>query len=404
VTKDAPLSGITVLDLSRVLAGPHCTRLLHDLGAEIIRVEPPEGDLVRFATMRKNSLSAYVVQQNIGKKNVSLDLSRPEGIEVIKKLIPRCDIFVENFRPGVAERLGLSYEAVSAINPGIIYASISGYGQTGPWRDRPAYAPTVHAEMGWLEIVARQRDGVPEHDTLSHADVYSGVYSAVGVLAALHHRERTGRGQHIDIAMAEALLCATEHVSAEHVGERKRPAHFDDPHPMFQMGDGRYVTVSADYTPRGSFASWCNAIGREDLKDDPRFVDDDMRRTNREALHQIIQDWVLTFDDHAALEEALRKARLVMGYVRTVREAASTEWAQARGAMVEVTDRGDGTFTVPNSPWRFSEATSGAHGDPAYRGEHNREVMREYAELSDDEIDQLEADGILSSRVPEPKT
>ncbi|MEX2393998.1 MAG: CaiB/BaiF CoA-transferase family protein, partial [Actinomycetota bacterium] len=326
------------------------------------------------------------------------------GIDVIKKLIPKGDVFVENFRPGVAERLGLGYDAVSAINPQIIYTSISGYGQTGPWRDRPAYAPTVHAEMGWLEIVARQHGGVPDHDTLSHADVYSGVYSAVGVLAALHQRERTGKGQHIDIAMAEALLCATEHIAAEHVGERKRPSHFDDPHPMFQMRDGRYVTVSADYAPRGSFASWCKAIGREDLRDDPRFVDDDARRTNREALHQISQDWVLTFDDHVALEEALRKARLVMGYVRTLREAASTDWARARGAMVEVTDRGDGTFTVPNSPWRFSDATSGAHGDPAYRGEHNREVMHDYAGLSDDEIDQLEADGILSSRVPEKKT
>jgi CoA:oxalate CoA-transferase len=403
VLTDRPLSGITVLDLSRVLAGPHCTRLLCDLGAEIIRVEPPEGDLVRFATMRKNSLSAYVVQQNIGKKNISLDLSRPEGVEVIRKLVPHCDVFIENFRPGVAERLGLGYDTVSELNPKIVYASVSGYGQTGPWRDRPAYAPTVHAEMGWLEIVARGRDGIPEHDTLSHADVYSGVYSAVGVLAALHQRERTGRGQHIDIAMAEALLCATEHITAEHVGERKRPSHFDDPHPMFQMRDGRYVTVSADYAPRGSFASWCKALGREDLKDDPRFVDDDARRANRADLHQIIQDWVHTFEDHVALEEALRKARLVMGYLRTIREAASTEWAQERGAMVEVSDRGDGTFTVPNSPWRFSGATSGAHGDPAYRGEHNREVLRAFADLSDDEIDKLEADGILSSRVPDVK-
>ena len=402
-TKARPLDGIRVLDLSRVLAGPHCSRLLHDLGAEVIRVEPPEGDLTRFATMRKNSLSAYFVQQNVGKKNVSLDLSKPEGVDVVLRLVPHADVFLENFRPGVLERLGLGYDAVSNVNPRIVYMSISGYGQKTPWKDRPAYAPTVHAEMGWLEVVARGREEPPYHDPNSHADVYSGVYAAVGVLAALHHRERTGAGQHVDMAMAEALLCATEHIAAEHIQERKRPAHFDDPHPMFQMRDGRYVTISADFAPRGSFAMWCNAMGRDDLKDDPRFAEEVDRRANRDELHQIIEDWVLTFDDVEALDTELRRARLVMGVVRTLTEAAATDWAKSRGATVDVSDRGDGSFTVPNTPWRFSETTSGAHGEPAYRGEHNREILKELAGLSDDEVDKLEADGILSSRVPVKK-
>jgi crotonobetainyl-CoA:carnitine CoA-transferase CaiB-like acyl-CoA transferase len=383
-----------------VLAGPHCSRLLHDLGADVIKVEPPEGDLTRFATMRKNSLSAYFVQQNVGKKNVSLDLSKREGVDVVLKLVPHADVFLENFRPGVLDRLGLGYEAVSKINPQIVYMSISGYGREGPWRDRPAYAPTVQAEMGWLEVVARGRGEPPYHDPMSHADVYSGVYAAVGVLAALHHRERIGQGQHIDMAMAEALLCATEHIAAEHVQERKRPAHFDDPHPMFRMRDGGYVTVSASPIPRGSFGMWCNAIGRDDLGDDPRFADDDARRENLDALLEILQDWVYTFDDVEALDAALRSARLVMGHVRTLTEAAATEWAKARGAIVEVSDRGDGTFKVPNSPWRFSGAESGAHGVPAYRGEHNREVLTELLGLDDAEISKLEEAEILSSRVP----
>jgi crotonobetainyl-CoA:carnitine CoA-transferase CaiB-like acyl-CoA transferase len=173
---------------------------------------------------------------------------------------------------------------------------------------------------------------------------------------------------------------------------------------MFRMRDGRHVTVSADYTPRGSFASWCKAIGREDLGDDPRFVDDDARRSNREALHQIIQDWVSTFDSVDALDAALRGARLVMGVVRTFNEAAATDWAAARGAVVDVSDRGDGTFRVPNTPWRFSGADSGVHGEPAYRGEHNREILRELLAMPDDEIERLEADGVLSSRVPSGKT
>jgi CoA:oxalate CoA-transferase len=399
-----PLDGIRVLDLSRVLAGPHCSRLLHDLGADVIKVEPPEGDLTRFATMRKNSLSAYFVQQNVGKRNLSLDLSKPEGVELIKRLAGHVDVFLENFRPGVLDRLGLGYDEVSKLNPRLIYASVTGYGQDGPWRDRPAYAPTVQAEMGWLEVISRGRDEEPFHDPQSHADVYSGVYSAVGILAALHQRDRTGAGQHVDIAMAEVLMSANEHVAAEQIQERKRPAHFEDPHPMFHMRDGRYVTISADYTPRGSFAMWCNALGRDDLKDDPRFTDDDSRRANRDALHAIIQDWVLTFPDVESLDTELRRARLVMGVIRTFNEAASTDWAESRGAVVDVSDRGDGSFTVPNTPWRFSEATSGVHGEPAYRGEHNREILRELLDMSDAEIDKLEADGVLSSRVPQPKS
>jgi crotonobetainyl-CoA:carnitine CoA-transferase CaiB-like acyl-CoA transferase len=312
-------------------------------------------------------------------------------------------VFLENFRPGVLERLGLGYDAISKLNPRIVYASVTGYGQQGPWRERPAYAPTVQAEMGWIEVISRGRGDEPFHEPQSHADVYSGVYSAVGILAALHHRERTGEGQHVDVAMAEVLMSANEHTAAEQIKERRRPAHFEDPHPMFHMRDGRYVTISADYTPRGSFAMWRNALQREDLKDDPRFLDDDLRRENREALHAIIQEWVLTFPDVEALDVELRRARLVMGVIRTFNEAAATDWAKSRGAVQDVSDRGDGSFTVPNTPWRFSGAASGVHGEPAYRGEHNREILRDIAGLSDAEIDRLEADGILSSRVPQPK-
>ncbi len=395
-----PLDGVRVLDLSRVLAGPHCSRLLHDLGADVIKVEPPEGDLTRFATMRKNSLSAYYVQQNVGKRNVSLDLSKPEGVELIMQLVAHVDVLLENFRPGVLDRLGLGYEQVRTQNPRIIYASITGYGQSGPWSDRPAYAPTVQAEMGTIEVVSRGRDEAPFHDPLSLADVYSGVYGATGILAALFQREQTGQGQHVDLAMAEALLCSTEHVTAEHVQERKRPAHFDDPHPMFRMKDGRYVTVTADPMPRGAFAMWCKALDREDLQSDPRFAEEETRRKNKDELMGIIAEWVLEFATVEDLDAALRRGRLVMGVVRTITEGASTEWAKARGAVVEVTDRGDGSFKVPNTPWRFSEATSGVHGEPAYRGEHNREVLRELLGMSEEAIEKLEANEILSSRVP----
>lgn len=169
---------------------------------------------------------------------------------------------------------------------------------------------------------------------------------------------------------------------------------------MFRMKDGRYVTVTADPMPRGAFAMWCKALDREDLQSDPRFAEEETRRKNKDELMGIIAEWVLEFATVEDLDAALRRGRLVMGVVRTITEGASTEWAKARGAVVEVTDRGDGSFKVPNTPWRFSEATSGVHGEPAYRGEHNREVLRELLGMSEEAIEKLEANEILSSRVP----
>ena len=395
----APLAGVRVLDFSRVLAGPHCGRLLTDLGADVIKVEPPQGDLTRFATIRVNSLATYFIQQNVGKRNISLDLSKPEATELLLRCIPHVDVVLENFRPGVMARMGLGYERLAEHNPRIVYGSISGWGQDGPWRDRPAYAPTVHAEMGWLELDARAAGRTPTHMPFSHADVYSGIHATVGILAALFQREHTGRGQHVDVAMGEVLLSSNEHLASEFVEWREDPHPFDRASPIFRTRGG-WVTVSGDPIPRGAFQSWCRAMGRDDLADDPRFGDDAARTAHRGELMHVLQEWILTFDDLPSLEAALQKGRLVLGEVRTITDAASSEWVAARGAVVEVSDRGEGTIKVPNTPWRFSGARSGVHGRPAYRGEHNREVFSELAGASEAELDALEAAEVLSSRGP----
>ncbi|CAE7755220.1 yfdE, partial [Symbiodinium sp. KB8] len=200
----APLDGIRVLDFTRVLSGPHCTRMLSDLGAEVIKVEPPDGDITRFTSPRRNSMPSYYAQQNAGKRSLSLNLASDEGSAIALRLAEHADVIVENFRPGVMEKFGLSYEAVSAANPRIVYASITGYGATGPWKDRRAYAPVVQAETGLTKSQGDHgRDGVYRTDRHSHADVYTSLDAAAGVLAALYQRERTGRGQWIDIAMAQ---------------------------------------------------------------------------------------------------------------------------------------------------------------------------------------------------------
>ncbi|MFN5840211.1 MAG: CaiB/BaiF CoA transferase family protein, partial [Acidimicrobiaceae bacterium] len=192
-----PLEGIRVLDFTRVLSGPHCTRMLSDLGAEVIKVEPPEGDLTRFAFPRVGSMSTYFAQQNIGKKNISMDLKAPEAVELVKALIRECDVVVENYRGGVMDKLGLGWSVVSHVNPRLIYAAISGYGNTGPWSHRRAYATVVNAETGLTGLQARARGGDATNDPHSHADVYTGMECAAAVLAALFQRERTGEGQYI---------------------------------------------------------------------------------------------------------------------------------------------------------------------------------------------------------------
>ena len=206
-----PLDGVRVLDFTRVLAGPHATRMLCDLGAEVIKVEPPVGDLTRFGQPRLNSLATYFIQQNVGKLNVSLNFDDERAIDIARQLADRCDVVIENFRPGVMQRLGLGYEALSVRNPRLVYASISGYGATGPWVDRRAYAPVVNAEAGLTKHQGDARGGEYANDPFSHGDVYTGMETAAAILAALLQRERTGRGQHIDVSMAETLLYVNEH-------------------------------------------------------------------------------------------------------------------------------------------------------------------------------------------------
>ncbi len=189
-----PLEGLRVLDFSRVLAGPHCGRALADLGADVVKVEPPAGDLTRFATPRRASMSFYFAQQNAGKRNLSLDLTRPEATALLLRLVERADVLLENFRPGVMERLGLGYEAAAAANPRLVYASISGYGQDGPWAQRRAYAVVIHAEMGMTRRSIDHRGGPPANEPFSHADVYAGLECLAGILAALFQRERDGPG------------------------------------------------------------------------------------------------------------------------------------------------------------------------------------------------------------------
>lgn len=405
MTASTPLDGVRVLDLTRVLSGPHATRMLSDLGADVIKLEPPDGDLTRYSTPRRNGMATYFAQQNVGKANLSIDLSSQRGADIVRGLCEHVDVVIENYRPGVMDRLGLGPAALLEQNPRLIVASISGYGQDGPWVGRRAYAPVVEAESGLIASQGNARGGALAKDPHSHADVYTAVEAGAAILAALFQRERTGRGQLIDVSMAETMLYVNEHLhDALWEGEA-------DPQWIrsFQPGDylvmtvanGESLIVSGHPAERGSFELFLSAMNRPDLADDPRFADVASRLEHYDALCELIREFALTVPDPDEFERLCAANKLAVGRVRQPGELARTEWAQARGATVEVDDRAGGTITLPNSPWRFSDGPGvGVGGIPKFRGEDNRTVLHDLLGLNDDELDALETDGVLSSRVP----
>ncbi|MEO8266498.1 MAG: CaiB/BaiF CoA-transferase family protein [Ilumatobacteraceae bacterium] len=399
-----PLDGVRVLDFTRVLSGPHATRMLCDLGADVIKVEPPEGDITRTVNPRVNGLATYFVQQNAGKRNISLDTRKPESVELLLRLAAFCDVVIENFRPGVLDRMGLGYEALSALNPGIVYASISGYGSTGPWAGRRAYAPVVGAETGITKEQGDVRGGHYANDPFSHADVYTALEAASAILAALFNRERTGRGDRIEVSMAETMLYVNEHAH-DQLWDGDVPPEWirsfgPGAYPVLTAANGESLVISGHPAERGTFERYMTAIERPELIDDPRFADVPSRLAQYTDLLDVLGAWASTMATPQVIESVMGEFGLATGTLRSLREVCETEWATERGAVVEVSDRGGGTLRLPNTPWRFASGDVGLRGEPRYRGEDNRTVLAELLELDDAELDRLEADGVLSSRLP----
>ena len=402
-----PLDGIRVLDFTRVLAGPHAARMLCDLGAEVIKIEPPEGDLTRFGQPRLNSLATYFIQQNVGKLNMSLNLADARAVDIVRKLVAMSDVVIENFRPGVMQRLGLGYDTLAAQNERLIYASISGYGATGPWVDRRAYAPVVNAEVGLTKHQGDVRGGEYANDPFSHADVYTGMEAAAGILAALVQRGRTGRGQYLDISMAETLLYVNEHAH-DQLWEGEVPADWirsfqPADYPVLTTRDGSIVVVSGHPASKTNFGWFCAAMERNDLLNDKRFVDVPARLAHLADFHAILRAWATTITDAETIEKIFAEHNLATGRLRSVAEVARTDWAKQRGVITEVSDRRGGTIRIPQSPWKFSDADVRIRGIPKYRGEDNTAVLRDLLGVDEATIAQLAHDGVTSSHQPSDK-
>ncbi len=379
-----PLAGVRVLDFSRVLAGPFAGRMLADLGADVVKVEPPDGDVTRLWGRAIANLPGYYHQQNAGKRNLCIDLRAPGASALVLELATKADILIENYRPHVMHKMGIDYPVLSAANPALIMLSITGFGQSGPEASRPAYAPVVHAEAGLMNRAA-ERFGVIPHDLpLSVADTNASLHGLVGVLSALHLRSRTGRGQHIDMAMIDATLATDDHMhydleAAADTGPLPNEVWETPAGPVLLTADVRYLWQL--------LSEHCGLT-----VDLPGDVDFDSKVA---ARHDAIAAYLAGLPDAQTFEALMHKLNVAWGLVRDAATVREQPTVAARGAIVDIDDRAGGTRPITQSPYRFSNARSGVRGPAPHRGEHNETVITEWLGAAPETVRELVAQGVL---------
>jgi crotonobetainyl-CoA:carnitine CoA-transferase CaiB-like acyl-CoA transferase len=380
-----PLAGVKVLDFTRVLAGPFVSRMLSDLGADVVKVEPPEGDMTRHIGRQINDLSGYFTQQNVGKRSICVDLSQPGASDLMLAMAAKADVVLENFRPGIMSSFGLGWEELSAVNPALVMLSISGFGQTGPERDRASYAPIIHGEVGLLQ---RQQfvDGAdkPRDFSLSIADTYTGLHGMVGLMAALSYAQRSGIGQHVDVAMLNAMFFTDDY------------AHFQLEGMKVINGGGQIFDATGGPIMLAGDEKWYWRVlnTRAGVQDPtPEGADLD---TKIRLRRQAIEEWLVSFPDRESLVAALDGVNLAWGNVIDHREVFDKQASvEARQVLATVDDRDGGQRRVTNTPYRFSAAEAGVRGPAPYRGEHNYEAITDWLGDEAGDLESLHNAGVL---------
>lgn len=384
-----PLDGMRVVDFTTTIAGPYCTRMMADLGAEVIKIETEEGDMMRSRPPLRDGASTSFGQLNAGKQSIVLDLKRPEAQDVVRRLLATCDFLVENFRPGVMKRFRLDYETLAKRHPALIYCSISGYGQTGPSSGLAAYAPAIHAASGFDMAHMAYQPGRerPDNCGIYVADIVSGTYAFGAIMAALANRHLTGVGQHIDVSMLETMLTLM-------VGEVQTAQFAVAPpsRPMFgpvKTSDGYIMPAVAS---EKTFQGLCLAAGHPEWIVDPRFARYAARRDNWGVFVDLLESWssaLTTADCHAAFD----RAGVPSSPYRQVKEVLADPQLEHRGALAEVHDK-SGSFKVVNPPFRFSGLPVQVSGFASALGEHTREIL-ETAGYASDEIESMAQAGVI---------
>jgi crotonobetainyl-CoA:carnitine CoA-transferase CaiB-like acyl-CoA transferase len=390
-----PLEGLRVVDLTRVLSGPYCTMQLGDLGAEVIKVEQPgKGDDTRaFAPPYQGDEAAYFLSVNRNKKSITLDMKAAGAKEVLWRLIEKSDILVENFRPGAMDRLGFGYEAVGKRRPSMIYASISGFGDSGPQKDRPGYDVIVQGEAGIMDITG-PRDGAPHKVGAAIGDLVSGLYATQGILAALHTRNASGAGQHVRISMYEAVASLLTFNASIFYATGNSPRRRGNEHPTivpyetFEAADG---WINLGVANDDLWRRFCAAAERPDLVEQASFAKASDRVRNREVLVPIVKDIVKarTRDDWLA---RLDKAGVPSGAIRTVGEVCESDLLKARGMIAEMPHASAGTVKAIKNAVHLSRTPLDGYVAPPQLGQHTREVLTGLLGYGAAEVDALARD------------
>ncbi|MDN0083757.1 CoA transferase [Crenobacter sp. SG2305] len=374
-----PLSGLRVVDFSRVLAGPFCTALLGDLGAEVVKIEPPQGDDYRAIGPMVEGESALFTAMNRNKKSVVLDLKSENGLQLARALVEKADVVVENFRPGVAEKLGIGYRALSEFNPSLIYASISGFGQSGPESHRPAYDIVLQAMTGLMDATGFA-DGPPTMVGEAVSDVVSGLFGSWGILVALLARAKSGRGTHVDIAMFDATLSLAATLVSRYALTGIAPQRVGNRHPIsapfgaYRARDGFYVVAVLNDK---LFAGFAAAIGRPDLAADPRFATDELRSLHETLLREAIEAWSQALSIEQ-VNQRLSAAAIPVAPIWNVSDALESAQSVARKLLTPLNDSPLPGVRLPSQPIKFSAFGDNRVTRAPQLGEHSVQIFQDW--------------------------
>lgn len=400
-----PLEGVRVLDLTRALAGPYCTMMLGDLGADVIKVERPGwGDDSRgwgppFVGRPYGPYpgeSAYFIAANRNKRSITVNFQRPEGRQIVCRLAAVSDVLVENFRTGVLDNLGLGYEDLRAVNPRLVYCSISGYGRTGPYAERPGYDFIIQAEGGMMAITGPE-EGPPSRVGVPIVDITAGMFAATAVLAALRIRDLTGEGQQVDISLLDTQVALLTNVASNYLVGGAQPRRYGNAHPnlapyeAFRARDRWFALAAAN---ERQWATLCQVIGRPDLQIDPRFATNGARVSNRSALVAALNE-VFAARDADEWLQALQEAGLPCGPINTIPEVFEHPQVSARELMLEVAHPSAGSVRLAGFPYKFAATPAGMRRPPPLLGEHTEEVLVEMLGYSIEEVAALRAQEVV---------